>query len=81
MELNKKEAKKIFVIGLLVFFCLFSCSFWLFSDNSQTGSQEEQIVREILKRFKEGIEKGDLEVSSQITTEDFYPFFKVQPAY
>jgi hypothetical protein len=47
-----------------------------FPDNSQKVFQEEQKVRETLKRFKEGIEKGDLELGSQITTEDFYPFFK-----
>jgi hypothetical protein len=33
-------------------------------------------VRETLKRFKEGVEKGDLELGTQITTGDFYPFFK-----
>lgn len=78
MKLKTKNAKKICVISLclLVFFCFLSRSFWLFSDNSKTGCQEEQKVRETLKRFKEGIEKGDLEVGSQITMEDFYPFFK-----
>jgi hypothetical protein len=78
MKLNSKEAKKICIIGfcLLAFFCLFSHSFWLFPEYSQTDSQEEQMVRETLKRFKEGIEKGDLELGTKITTEDFYPFFK-----
>jgi hypothetical protein len=39
-------------------------------------SQEEQGVQETLKRFKEGIENGDLNIGVQIATEDFYPFFK-----
>ena len=34
------------------------------------------MVRETLNRFKEGIERGNLEIGPQITTEDFYPFFK-----
>ncbi|UCE42757.1 MAG: hypothetical protein JSV17_07340 [Candidatus Aminicenantes bacterium] len=78
MELNTKEVKRICIIGigLLVSFCFFSHSFWLFPNNPQTSSQEEQMVRETLDRFQEGIEKGDLEVGPQITTEDFYPFFK-----
>ena len=78
MELNIHKAKKNCALGfgLLVFFCLLSHSLWHFPDNHQTGSQEEQKVRETLDRFKSGVEKGDLEVGPQITTEDFYPFFK-----
>lgn len=38
--------------------------------------QEEQQVLEILKRFKRGIEQGDIETGQQITTKDFYPLFK-----
>jgi hypothetical protein len=67
---------RFFPLGLLVFFCSFSHSFLVYPDNHQTSPQEEQMVRETLKRFKEGIEKGDMGVCVQITTKDFYPFFK-----
>jgi len=76
MALNARKDKKYFAICSLVFLCFLSCSSLLFSDTSQTGSQEEQMVKETLKRFKLGIELGDLEVGRLITTEDFYPFFK-----
>jgi hypothetical protein len=70
MNLIGKKAKKICIIGLCVFV------YFCFPDYSQAGSQEERRVRETLERFKEGIEKGDLELGAQITTEYFYPFFK-----
>ncbi len=78
MKLNSKEATKICIFDFcfLLFFFSFSHSFWLFPDCSQTATQEEQMVRKTLKRFKEGIENGDLDLGTQITTEDFYPFFK-----
>jgi hypothetical protein len=43
---------------------------------SPSRIQEEQKVMETLEKFKGGIEKGDLDLASQITTKDFYPFFK-----
>ena len=45
-----------------------SSSFRLSSCNSQTLQLEEQTVRETLNRFKEGIEKGDLEEYTQLIT-------------
>jgi hypothetical protein len=76
MKLAIKNIFRTYVIHFLIFLCFLSGSFWLFPDTFQADSQEEQIVRETLKQFKEGIEKGDLEVGLQITTENFYPFFK-----
>ena len=80
MDLNIKKTNKIPVFGVglvfLVFSCLLSFSFWLFPGNSPADAQEEHKVRETLKRFKEGVESGNLEVGAQITTEDFFPFFK-----
>ena len=78
MELNVHKAKRDCALGLalLLFFCIQSHSFWHVPARSQTGSQDKQMVRETLARFKSGVEKGDLEVGPQITTEDFYPFFK-----
>lgn len=78
MNSKGKKAEKICITGLcvFVFFCLFSHSFSRFPDYSQADSQEEQMVKEALIRFKEGIEKGDLELGAKITTEAFYPFFK-----
>lgn len=74
--MNFKETKKLFIICSLVFLFFLSSSVSLSPVNSQTDLQEEQMVRETLKRFKEGIEEGNLSAVSQITTEDFYPFFK-----
>jgi hypothetical protein len=76
MNWDTKEIKKNRVYCFVVFICFLSSSFWLFPDITHTGSQEELEARETLKRFKEGIEKGALDVGAQITTEDFYPFFK-----
>ncbi len=78
IELNTKVAKKIcvYTFGLIAFICIFSHSYWLYPYSPQTGSQEEQRVRETLERFKDGVERGAFEVGPLITTEDFYPFFK-----
>lgn len=80
MDSNNKKANKISVIAFghvfLVFSCLLSFYIRLFPDESPVYTQEEQKVRETLKCFKEGIETGDLDAGAQMTTQDFYPFFK-----
>ena len=74
MEMNTKDAKIICLV--FVFLCFLPSYFWTFPVNSQGSSQEEQRIMETLDRFKAGIENGDFGVASQITTKDFYPFFK-----
>jgi len=76
MKFIMKDTAKICLASFVIFLCFLSAPVRLFPDNIQSGSQEEQKVRETLKRFKEGIEQGDLDVGAKITTEDFYPFFK-----
>lgn len=76
MQPNTNEIKKIGLLGLLVIIGFLLISFRVIPLHSQTITSEEQMVREILMRFKDGIEKGDFEVATQITTKDFYPFFK-----
>jgi hypothetical protein len=73
MESNIHKTKKVFalILGFLVFLHP-----WLFPENSRNQDREECLVKETLKRFKDGIEKGELETGSLITTKEFYPFFK-----
>lgn len=59
------------VLALLLICCLLMFS----SSQTQTESQEEHQVLEILKLFKKGIEEGNLETGRQITTKEFYPFY------
>jgi hypothetical protein len=69
-------SRKICIVGSLIFLWHSLGSLCLFSKQAQSSYLEEQEVIGTLKRFKEGIERGDLELGRQITTEDFYPFFK-----
>jgi hypothetical protein len=61
---------------LVLGFILNSLSFSSSLGQGQTVSEEEQQVLETIQQFKAGIEQGDLELGSKITTENFYPFFK-----
>ena len=76
MDLAAKNKVKVSLVSSVLFLLFISGFIRLHSSQAQTGFQEEQKVRETLKSFKEGIEKGDLELCRRITTEDFYPFFK-----
>ena len=76
MEHLKKNSVKICLACFVVFVCLLSSSFWLFPEIIQSGSQDEEKVRETLKKFKKGVEQGDFELGRRITTAEFYPFFQ-----
>ena len=73
MKSTLKNESSTYVIHFFIFLCFLCSSFWLFPNTAQTGPQEEQMVRETLKHFKQGIEQGDFEEGPLITTEDFYP--------
>lgn len=56
---------------------LFICCTLIFPTvQTEMKSTEEEQVRKTLDRFKKGIEQGDIEAGKQITTDEFYPFFK-----
>jgi hypothetical protein len=76
MEFIMNETIKIPFIRFSILLCISLVSFRLSSAQTPSSLQEEQMVKETLRQFKEGIEKGDLGLASRITTEEFYPFFK-----
>jgi len=62
---------------LIVFvLLLFFGAVYAFFPTYSSKGQEEQKVIDTLEKFKAGIEKGDLALAIEITTDDFYPFFK-----